>query len=127
MPATTAGLPPSGTLAAGISVNVTLIFSIDRYREVMDAHTAGYNARNMAWMCQQSIGRIVFCQPCGYRRGCSAEDSSSPRAESLRGRAAIANAHLAWHAYEIHTASDAWRQLAAAGARPQRRCGPVPA
>ena len=42
IPATTAGLPAiTNTLAAGISVNVTLIFSIDRYREVMDAHTAG--------------------------------------------------------------------------------------
>ena len=123
IPATTAGLPAiTSTLAAGISVNVTLIFSIDRYREVMAAHTAGIRHARDAGLDVAEIESVAsfFVSRVDTAVDARLEDSSSPRVESLRGRAAIANAHLAWHAYEIHTASDAWRQLAAAGSRPQR-------
>ena len=123
IPATTAGLPAiTSTLAAGISVNVTLIFSIDRYREVMAAHTAGIRHARAAGLDVEAIESVAsfFVSRVDTAVDARLEESSSPRAESLRGRAAIANARLAWHAHEIHTASDAWRQLAAAGARPQR-------
>lgn len=123
IPATTAGLPAiTSTLAAGISVNVTLIFSINRYREVMAAHTAGIRHARDAGLDVAEIESVAsfFVSRVDTAVDARLEESSLPRAESLRGRAAIANAHLAWHAYQIHTASDAWRQLAAAGARPQR-------
>ncbi len=123
IPATTAGLPAiTSTLAAGISVNVTLIFSIDRYREVMAAHTAGIARAHDAGVNVSGIESVAsfFVSRVDTAVDARLEKSSSPVAEPLRGRAAIANAHLAWHAYEIHTASDDWRQLAAAGARPQR-------
>jgi transaldolase len=123
IPATTAGLPAiTSTLAAGISVNVTLIFSIDRYREVMAAHTAGIARAHDAGVNVSGIESVAsfFVSRVDTAVDARLEKSSSPVAEPLRGRAAIANAHLAWHTYEIHTASDDWRRLAAAGARPQR-------
>jgi transaldolase len=123
IPATTAGLPAiTRTLAEGISVNVTLIFSIDRYREVVAAHTAGIARAHDAGVDVSGIESVAsfFVSRVDTAVDARLSGSTSALADGLRGRAAIANAHLAWHAYEIHTASDAWRQLAAAGARPQR-------
>ena len=116
IPATSAGLPAiTRTLADGISVNVTLIFSIDRYREVMAAHTAGIARAHDAGVDVSGIESVAsfFVSRVDTAVDARLAESSSPLAESLRGRAAIANAHLAWHAYEIHTASDDWRRLAA--------------
>ncbi|MCH9787863.1 MAG: transaldolase [Actinomycetia bacterium] len=123
IPATTAGLPAiTRTLAEGISVNVTLIFSIDRYREVMAAHTAGIGRAHDSGVDVSGIESVAsfFVSRVDTAVDAQLSESTSALADGLRGRAAIANAHLAWHAYEIHTASDDWRRLAAAGARPQR-------
>ena len=123
IPATSAGLPAiTRALADGISVNVTLIFSIDRYREVMAAHTAGIARAHDAGVDVSGIESVAsfFVSRVDTAVDARLAESSSPLTGSLRGRAAIANAHLAWHAYEIHTAADDWRRLAAAGARPQR-------
>jgi len=123
IPATRAGLPAiTETLAAGISVNVTLIFSLDRYREVMAAHTEGVakaadNGHDLAAI--ESVASF-FISRVDSAVDSRLEVSDHPDSEGLKGKAAIANAHLAWQAYSNHTAGDTWRQLAARGARPQR-------
>lgn len=123
IPATTSGLPAiSQVLARGISVNVTLIFSVDRYREVMAAHLDGLRLAHAAGL---ELSRIESVASFFVSRVDTAVDAlldamSTPEAARLRGSAAIANATMAWHAYEQHTGADDWRQLSAAGARPQR-------
>ena len=123
IPATQAGLPAiTETLGSGISVNVTLIFSIDRYREVMDAHAAGIaqaieNGHDPATI--ESVASF-FVSRVDSAVDSRLSDLGSAAAERLKGRAAIANAHLAWQAYSHHTSADPWRRLAAQGARPQR-------
>ena len=123
IPATQAGLPAiARTLAQGISVNVTLIFSVDRYRDVMAAHLEGLEqARTAGW----DLAGIESVASFFVSRVDSAIDAqlrseANPIARELQGQAAIANARLAWAAFESHTQSDAWRLLAASGARPQR-------
>lgn len=123
IPATRAGLPAiTETLADGISVNVTLIFSIDRYREVMQAHAEGLRRAHAAGI---DLGSIESVASFFVSRVDTAVDSAlaeigGERASQLRGSAAIANARLAYAAYLDHTASEDWQQLTAAGARPQR-------
>lgn len=123
IPATAEGLPAiTETLAQGISVNVTLIFSVDRYREVMNAHLAGLQKAHATGV---DISRVESVASFFVSRVDTAIDAqldamNDASAQSLRGQAAIANARLAWAAYEHHTASDDWRALSASGARPQR-------
>lgn len=123
IPATKAGLPAiTQALAQGISVNVTLIFSVDRYREVMVAHLEGLQRAHAAGRDLASIESVAsfFVSRVDTAIDAQLDATTDPGAAQLRGRAAIANAQLAWAAYEGHTASDQWRQLVAAGARPQR-------
>jgi transaldolase len=123
IPATVEGLPAiTATLAAGISVNVTLIFSIERYRAVMDAFFAGLEqARDNG----HDISRMASVASFFVSRVDTEVDKrldkiGSPEARELRGKAAVANARLAFEAYEQAFASDRWRSLAASGAKPQR-------
>jgi transaldolase len=122
IPATRPGLPAiTRTLAEGISVNVTLIFSLDRYDEVMDAYLAGLeqakaNGHDLSVMA--SVGSFFVSR---------VDTEIDKRLEKLggdtkhlMGKAAIANARLAYQRYEKVFASERWRQLADAGARPQR-------
>lgn len=123
IPATEAGLPAiTRTLAAGISVNVTLIFSVDRYREVMAAHLEGLQQAHAAGIDLAGIESVAsfFVSRVDTAIDAQLDAMKDTRATGLRGEAAIANARLAWVAYENHTASDAWRKLSASGARPQR-------
>ncbi len=123
IPATRAGLPAiSQVLAQGISVNVTLIFSVDRYREVMAAHLEGLQLAHAAGL---DLSRIESVASFFVSRVDTAVDAlldamGTPEAARLRGSAAIANARIAWNAFEQHTGTDDWRQLNAAGARSQR-------
>ena len=123
IPATQAGLPAiTETLGSGISVNVTLIFSLERYREVMAAHAAGIaqaieNGHDPATI--ESVASF-FVSRVDSAVDSRLSDLGGAAAERLKGQAAIANAHLAWQAYSDHTAGDSWRRLAAQGARPQR-------
>jgi transaldolase len=123
IPATVDGLPAiTATLTAGISVNVTLIFSIERYRAVMDAFFAGIEqARDNG----HDISRLASVASFFVSRVDTEVDKrldqiGSPEARELRGKAAVANARLAFEAYEQAFASDRWRSLAASGAQPQR-------
>ncbi|HVF21375.1 MAG TPA: transaldolase [Mycobacteriales bacterium] len=131
IPATRAGLPAiTRCLAEGISVNVTLIFSLDRYREVMEAFLAGLEQRVAAGGALDGIESVAsfFVSRVDTEIDArldlitkeSGDDVRVAAARRLRGAAAIANARLAFEAYEQVFAGDRWQALAAQGARPQR-------
>ena len=123
IPATEASLPAiSQCLAEGISINVTLIFSLQRYLAVMDAfldgleraRVAGHDLSKMASVASFFVSRV------DTEIDKRLDKMGSEEAKSLRGKAAIANARLAFEAYEKVLASPRWQALAEAGARPQR-------
>jgi transaldolase len=121
IPATLAGLPAiTQVLAQGISVNVTLIFSLERYRAVMDAFLSGLEqARENG----HDLTRLASVASFFVSRVDSEIDKRLEKSgadPALRGRAGIANARLAYRAYEEVFASARWQALAEAGARPQR-------
>lgn len=123
IPATLEGLPAiTEATAAGINVNVTLIFSLDRYRGVIDAYLAGLE---QAVAAGHDLSRIDSVASFFVSRVDSAVDQQldalgTPEAARLRGTVAIANARLAYQVYEQSLDTDRWRALAAAGAHPQR-------
>ena len=118
IPATLEGLPSiTSVLAEGISVNVTLIFSIERYRAVMEAFLAGLEGAQAAGHDLSTIGSVASFF---VSRVDTEIDKRLGADHPLRGKAAIANAQLAYEAYEEVFASDRWKALAAAGAQPQR-------
>ncbi len=123
IPATLEGLPAiTSVIAQGISVNVTLIFSLERYRAVLDAYMAGLEQARDAG---KDLSRIASVASFFVSRVDAAVDKEldalgSPEAAELRGSIAIANARLAYRLYEEVVAGDRWQALAAAGAQPQR-------
>ena len=132
IPATREGLPAiTATLAAGVSVNVTLIFTLERYREVMDAWLAGLEQR-LAKVGDLSALRSVASffvsrvdtkiDGAIERRLSTLPAGSTERAEleSLRGKAAVANARLAYAEFEAVIAGPRFRALQAKGAHRQR-------
>lgn len=123
IPATVEGLPAiTAVLAEGISVNVTLIFSIERYRAVMDAFLAGLEQAREGGHDLAPIGSVAsfFVSRVDSAVDAALEAEGSEEALALRGKAAIANARLAYAAYEEVFASERWSALAAAGAHAQR-------
>ncbi|AEG44256.1 transaldolase [Isoptericola variabilis] len=123
IPATVEGLPAiTAALADGISVNVTLIFSIERYRAVMDAFLSGLEQARDNGHDLGPIGSVAsfFVSRVDAAVDAALEGVGTPEALELRGKAAIANARLAYAAYSEVFSSDRWRALEAAGARPQR-------
>jgi transaldolase len=123
IPATLAGLPAiTETLAAGISVNVTLIFSLDRYREVMDAFLAGLEQAKANGHDLAKMGSVAsfFVSRVDTEVDKRLDKIGSDEAKALKGRAAIANARLAYEAYEEVFGTQRWQKLADAGAHPQR-------
>ncbi|GAB3163132.1 transaldolase [Myceligenerans halotolerans] len=123
IPATVEGLPAiTATLAEGISVNVTLIFSIERYKAVMDAFLAGLEAARANGHDLSPIGSVAsfFVSRVDSEVDKRLDAVGSEDALALRGQAAIANARLAYAAYEEVFAGARWSALAAAGAHPQR-------
>ncbi|GAB3231546.1 transaldolase [Glycomyces halotolerans] len=123
IPATKEGLPAiTAALAAGISVNVTLIFSLQRYREVMEAFLAGMESAKAAGVDiakMQSVASF-FVSRVDAEVDKRLDAIGTDEARDLKGKAAIANARLAYQAYEEVFASPRWAALASAGARPQR-------
>jgi transaldolase len=118
VPATVEGLPAiTAVLAEGISVNVTLIFSVDRYGAVLDAWLAGLEA---ARANGHDLSRIESVASFFVSRVDTEIDSRLPADSPLRGTAAIANARVAHEAFAAVVASDRWKALAAAGAHVQR-------
>jgi transaldolase len=123
IPATREGLPAiTAALAEGISVNVTLIFGLQRYREVMDAFLTGMEQAKAAGRDLSSIGSVAsfFVSRVDTEVDKRLDKIGSVEARALRSKAAIANARLAFQAYEEVFAGDRWQALAAAGAHPQR-------
>ncbi|MFK3982300.1 transaldolase [Micromonospora sp. NPDC050397] len=131
IPATEAGLPAiTATLAAGISVNVTLIFGLDRYSQVMDAFLAGLEQAKANGHDLSKIGSVAsfFVSRVDSevdkrldRIADQANDSAGKEgAVALKGKAAVANAQLAYERYTEVFSSDRWKALADAGAHPQR-------
>jgi transaldolase len=123
IPATVEGLPAiTATLAAGISVNVTLIFSLDRYDAVMEAYLTGMEqARaNGHDLTQLASVASFFVSRVDTEIDKRLEKIGGDTAQQLRGKAGIANARLAYQHYEKVFSGPRWQALADAGARPQR-------
>ncbi len=118
IPATVEGLPAiAATISEGISVNVTLIFSLERYRGVMDAYLYGLE---QAAANGKDLSSIESVASFFVSRVDSEVDSRLAEDSPLRGKAAIANARLAYEAYEEVFSSDRFKALAAQGANTQR-------
>ncbi len=127
IPATEEGLAAiTAATAEGISVNVTLIFSLDRYRAVMDAYLAGLEQAKNAGIDLTSIRSVAsffvsrIDTEVDKRLDAISADSGNEEAKRLRSKAAIANARLAYQAYDEVFTSDRWTALEADGAHKQR-------
>jgi transaldolase len=123
IPATQEGLPAiAETLAAGISVNVTLIFSLDRYDAVMDAFMSGLEQAKQNGHDIASIASVAsfFVSRVDTEVDKRLEKIGGEQAKALAGTAAIANARIAYQRYEKAFSTGRWNALAAAGAKPQR-------
>ncbi|MCW2815400.1 MAG: transaldolase [Nocardioides sp.] len=123
IPATLEGLPAITTVVSeGISVNVTLIFGEQRYREVMDAYLTGLEQAREAGHDLSKIRSVAsfFVSRVDSEVDKRLEAIGSPVATALLGKAAVANALAAHGAFEEVTGSDRWRSLEADGANLQR-------
>jgi transaldolase len=123
IPATRAGLPAiTQCLAEGISVNVTLIFSLQRYGDVIDAFFAGLEQAAAAGHDLALIASVAsfFVSRVDTEVDARLDKIGTPEAAEMRGKAALANARLAYELYEEKFALGRWKALQQAGARPQR-------
>jgi len=123
IPATKAGLPAiTATIGAGISVNVTLIFSVERYREVVDAYLAGLEIARASGIDLSGIHSVAsfFVSRVDTEIDKRLNALGTDVAHSLRGKAGLANARLAWSAHEDVLATRRWADISALGALPQR-------
>ena len=123
IPATKEGLPAiTAVIAQGISVNVTLIFGDVRYREVMDAYLSGLEQARDAGLDLSTINSVAsfFISRVDTEVDARLDKIGTDEARALKGKAAVANARVAYGAFEEVHASDRWKQLAEAGANPQR-------
>src|SRR5205823_2778651 len=117
------GLPAiTQGIAEGININVTLIFGIERYRAVMDAYLSGLEQAASNGLDLTGIHSVAsfFVSRVDTEVDNRLEKVGTPEALALRGKAALANARLAYEAYEEVLASPRWQALAAQGALVQR-------
>jgi transaldolase len=123
IPATKAGLPGiTETIGNGISVNVTLIFSLERYREVMDAYLSGLEKAKAKGLDLSKIHSVAsfFVSRVDTEIDKRIDALGTDEAKALRGKSAIANARLAYQAYEEVFSTDRWNALERDGANKQR-------
>src|ERR1019366_6148753 len=123
IPATVEGLPAiAQMLAEGISVNVTLIFSLDRYRGVMNAFLTGLEQARLADLDLSAIHSVAsfFVSRVDPEVDKRLETLNIDEAEALKGKAGVANARLAYQAYEEVFSTPRWANLAVEGAHRQR-------
>ncbi|RVU22080.1 transaldolase [Streptomyces antnestii] len=123
IPATKAGLPAiTEVIGKGISVNVTLIFSLERYREVMDAYLAGLEKAKAAGLDLSKIHSVAsfFVSRVDTEIDKRLDTVGTDEAKALKGKAALANARLAYEAFEEVFSSDRWAALDKAQANKQR-------
>jgi transaldolase len=121
IPATTEGGPAiSDTLGEGISVNVTLIFGLDRYDSVMEAYVSGLEKAQANGHDLSKIHSVASFFVSRVDTEIDNRINKSGADTDLRGKAGIANARLAYEAYEKFFSGERWEALEAAGARKQR-------
>jgi transaldolase len=123
IPATKAGLPAiTSVLGEGISVNVTLIFSVERHIEVMDAYFAGLEEARRSGHDISKIHSVAsfFVSRVDTEIDKRLEAIGTPQALALRGKAGLANARLAYAAYEGAFMTPRYEVLSMAGGRVQR-------
>lgn len=129
VPATAAGVPAiERLLTEGIPVNITLLFGLERYRQVREAHLNALEARvaagrtaDVASVASFFLSRIdVAIDPLLDDVASRGGGETAAKTARLKGQIAVANAKLAYRDYEATIAGERWRGLVAAGARPQR-------
>jgi transaldolase len=123
IPASSQALPAiAAALAEGISINVTLIFSLTRYDEVMSAFLDGIEGASRAGLDLTRLASVAsfFVSRVDTEVDARLDKIGTAEATALRGRAAIANARVAYEHYERVFSSPRWRTLQTAGAKPQR-------
>jgi transaldolase / glucose-6-phosphate isomerase len=129
VPATPEGIPAIRALTAqGVSVNVTLIFSLLKYEEVVEAYqtgledrkAAGHDFAGIASVASFFVSRVDSVCDKLLNEKAAATPAEAARCQVLRGKIGIANAKMAYDIYLRMVASPRWKALAAAGAKPQR-------
>lgn len=129
VPGTEPGVPAIRTLIEdGININVTLLFSLDAYKKVLEAYIAGLEARAakgekidaIASVASFFVSRIDGKIDGAIDKRVAAGDKDAEALKAVRGKVAIANAKLAYQHYLEVTKSERWQKLAALGANPQR-------
>lgn len=123
IPATVEGLPAISTaISEGISVNVTLIFSLDRYRAVMNAFLTGLEQARQKGLDLSGIHSVAsfFVSRVDTNVNAKLDEVGTDEAKGLRSKAGLANARLAFQAYEEVFSSPRWKVLAESGANAQR-------
>lgn len=123
VPATKAGLPAiTQLIGEGISINVTLIFSLERYREVMEAYLEGIERYLAAGGNPAKVASVAsfFVSRMDVEVDRRLSEVGTEAAAGLAGKTAIANARLAYEAFLTTFAGERWERLVAAGARIQR-------
>jgi transaldolase len=123
IPATVEGLPAiTQCISEGISVNVTLIFGLERYGRVIDAYLEGLEQAAAAGHDLSKIRSVAsfFVSRVDTEVDQRLDKLGTPEAEALRGKAAVANARLAYELFEQRVATDRWQALAGQGANIQR-------
>ncbi len=120
IPGTAEGLPAiQAMISEGNSVNVTLLFSVDRYREVMEAYLAGLEA-NTGDLSKVSSVASFFVSRVDTEADKRLDAIGTPEAQALKGKVAVANAQVAYEAFLETFTGPRWEALAARGARVQR-------
>ncbi|UXX92912.1 transaldolase [Streptomyces sp. AD2-2] len=123
IPATEAGIPAiAETIGLGISVNVTLIFSLERYRKVMDAYITGLEKAKERGLDLSKIHSVAsfFVSRVDTEIDKRIDALGTDEAKAARGKAGLANARLAYEAYQEVFSSDRWAALDKAQANKQR-------
>jgi len=123
IPATKAGLPAiTEAIAAGISVNVTLIFSLERYNDVIDAYLAGLEGAKQAGIDLSTIHSVAsfFVSRVDTETDKRLVEIGTDEALALKSKAGLANARLAYELFEKKFAGKRAQDLIAAGANLQR-------
>jgi transaldolase len=118
IPATAAGIPAiAASLAGGVNVNITLIFGLERYAEVINAFFEGFEQRVANG---DDVSQLASVASFFVSRVDTETDRRLPDGHPLRGKAAVANAKLAYQRFRAAFAGARWEALAAKGARVQR-------
>lgn len=123
VPATPAGIPAiSALIGEGISINVTLIFSLDRYAEVMDAYLSGLERYRIVGGDPTTVASVAsfFVSRVDTEVDRRLGETGGDGALALRGKAGVANARAAYEDFLATFRGSRWEALAAAGARVQR-------